>query len=95
LSDGSEAPQGSAQTVHEAQAKRLLSLSPSESTTPVKLQSFLTVNCWPPGSDTDIVASKGRSVALAILQARESPPGPSAQDSDVLKDLDATGQLFV
>jgi hypothetical protein len=46
---------------------------------------------WPPGSDTGIVASKGRPMALAILQARESPPDKPAQDSDILKDLDATG----
>jgi hypothetical protein len=34
-------------------------------------------------------------MALGILQARESPPGLPAQDSDILEDLDATGQLFV
>jgi hypothetical protein len=34
-------------------------------------------------------------MALGILQARESPPGQPAQDSGMIKDLDATGQLFV
>jgi hypothetical protein len=34
-------------------------------------------------------------MALANLQARESPPDPPAQDLDILKDLDATRQLFV
>jgi hypothetical protein len=46
---------------------------------------------WPPGSDTDIVTSRGRPMALGIVQARESPPGPPAQDSDIVKDLDAPG----
>jgi hypothetical protein len=34
-------------------------------------------------------------MTLGIFQARESPPGPPAQDSDIAKNLNATRQLFV
>jgi hypothetical protein len=71
-----------AQQQHKAQNRPQFSASPG------RLR-------WPPGSDTDIVASKGQPMALGILQARESPPGPPAQGSDIITDLDATGQLSV